>query len=147
MTDDTRSRTEEIQTERRRRSGMGLERTLKLYYPEGLKDNNFVYRWFNDAPGRIEAKTIEDDWDVVVEKKNGTNTEIRRPVDSGRTGQPLYAYLCRKPKHLYEQDKAEEQKVITAQENAMRKGPPPSAPGAMDESSTTYVPGGRNVIG
>jgi hypothetical protein len=140
-------RNEEIKTERRRRAGMGLERTLKLYYPEALKDPNFEYRWINDSPGRIEAKTVDDDWDVVTEKRNGAAAKVRRPVDTGRTGQPLYAVLCRKPKHLYQQDKAEEQKVINAQEEAMRRGPVASPPGDSVESSTTYVPGGRNVIG
>ena len=142
------NRVEQTKTERRRRSGMGLDRTRKLYVPEAMKDKNFEYRWINDVPGRIESKTIEDDWDVVMEQRNGEEIKVSRVVDTTRSGQSVRAYLCRKPKKLYDQDKAEEQKIITSQEEAMKTGPLPNpAEGGVTESKTTYVPGGRNTIG
>ncbi len=141
-------RKEVVAVQRRRRSGMGLDRTRKLYVPEEFKDTEFEYRWINDSHGRIESKTVQDDWDVVKKTKDGKEMDYRVPVDTfNRTGQPMYAYLCRKPKDLYKQDKAEEQKVIDDQEEAMRGGPPPDPKGGNKESSTTYVPGGRNIIG
>ena len=133
--------------ERRRRSGMGLDRSRKLFVPESMKDPRYEYRWINDIHGRIQAKTIEDDWDICKETlRDGTVQDYRRHADATRAGVPVYAYLCRKPKELYDEDKAEEQKLIDAQEETMRRGPLPSPQGAGTESNTTYVPGGRNVI-
>ncbi len=140
-------RKEVVAVQRRRRSGMGLDRTRKLYIPEEDKDPNFTYRWINDTHGRIESKTVHDDWDIVKKTKDGVEMDYRIPVDTSRTGQPLYAYACKKPIDLYKQDKAEEQKVIDDQEEAMRGGPPPDPKGGLTESHTTYVPGGRNIIG
>ena len=132
--------------ERRRRLGAGLERNYKLHVPENKKDPNFEYRWINDSPGRIEQYTVHDDWDVTKEDRNGESWEVRRPVGPGPDGRPLYAVLCQKRKEYYEQDKAEEEKSIKAQEDAMRVGPPPSPHGLGAEPATTYVPGGRNTI-
>ena len=140
------TRTNQTKTERRRRAGMGLERSLKLHVPEDKKDPNFEYRWINDTPGRIEAKTVHDDWDVVEKDRDGNPWTERRPVGPGPDGRPIYGVLCQKRKEYYQDDQAEKMKAIKAQEDAMRVGPPPSSQGLGAEPATTYVPGGRNTI-
>ena len=140
------SRITQTKQERRRRTGQGLDRSRKLYVPEDKKDPNFAYRWFNDTPGRIEQKTVHDDWDVVTTDKNGEPYDASRPVGPGPDGKPIYAKLCRKRKEYYDQDEAEKMKAIKAQEDDMRVAPPPSTKGLSAEPQMTYVPGGRNTI-
>ena len=125
---------------------MGLERSLKLHVPEEKKDPNYTYRWINDTPGRIEQKTVNDDWDIVTTDRNGEPFESSRPVGPGPDGKPIYAKLCRKRKEYYDLDEEEKLKAIKAQEDSMRVGPPPSPSGLGAEPKTTYVPGGRNTI-
>ena len=140
------SRITQVKSERRRRTGQGLDRTRKLYVDEKKKDPNFTYRWINDTPGRIEQKTVHDDWDIVTTDRNGEPFDASRPVGPGPDGRPIYAKLCRKPKNYYDQDESEKIKAIKAQEDDMRVGPPPSPAGLGAEPTTTYVPGGRNTI-
>ena len=140
------TRSNQIKTERRRRAGMGLERSLKLYVPEEKKDPKKSYRWMNDTPGRIEQKTVHDDWDVTTQDRNGEPFSGRVPVGPGPDGKPIYAVLCEKLKEYYDQDEAEKIKAIKAQEDDMRVGPPPSTSGLGAEPTTAYVPGGRNTI-
>jgi hypothetical protein len=114
-----------------------------------MKDPNFEYRWLNDTPGRLESKTKLDDWDVVTTpadptKDDGEGTAVRRPVGTTPEGKPLYAYLCKKPKHYYEADKTEEQKMIAAEEENLRRGEVKGADALTGPMA--YVPGGRNTI-
>lgn len=144
-------RTEEVKVERRRRQGVGAERNLKLHVPESAKDPNFVYRWVNNTPGRVKQLTQMDDYDVVssedIDAGTSEGTVIKRTVDR-REGDE--AVLLRKPREFYEADKAEEQKLIDARDEALRAGAAPSSDGLS--GSEAYVPGGqrgrngRNIV-
>jgi hypothetical protein len=137
-------RTEEVKVERRRRQGNGAERNMKLFIPEDVKDPNFVYRWVNNRPGRVKNLTTLDDYNVVniadnsIDPGKAGGTVVTRTADS-REGEE--AVLLRKPRKFYEADKAEEQKLIDARDEQMRRG-------AVKDSeslngSEAYVPGGR----
>lgn len=138
-------RQEEVKQRRRRREGLGADRNLKLNVPESMKDPNFVYRWVNDRPGRVQQLTTMDDWEkapVVTEQNAGEGTVETRVVDKS-VGER--AVLLRKPKEFYEADKAEEQKQLDARDEALRHGAPQSSEGLSGPEA--YVPGGRNIIG
>jgi len=110
-------RKEEVKQERRRRGKMGIERHLRLSVSDAkLKEyggtDKYAFRWINDSLGRMEAKTREDDWDKV-------EGEPPRVVGIGPDGRPMHAYLCRKPKEYYEEDKRAEQDEIKKQEDAV----------------------------
>lgn len=152
------ARQAETKARRRRRDDSGETLNRKLYIPERFKDPNYEYRWINDtAAGRIQDKTVFDDWDVVTadmmgpeyrvaaqSKDNSDNTAVRRVVGS-ENGQPLYAYFCRKPKEFYNEDQAKKVASIRATEEAMRRGPLPSDQGLGEGEA--YVPRDhRNVI-
>lgn len=135
-------REEEVKSERRRRTGTGAERKLKLFVPDEHKDPNFVYRWVNNRPGRVKQLTQMDDYDVVsseaIDAGTSEGTVVKRTVDSGEGEE---AVLLRKPRHFYEADKAEEQSRIDARDEELRKGQVQSAEGLS--GSEAYVPGGR----
>lgn len=137
-------RTEEVKVERRRRQGMGAERSLKLHVPDNAKDPNFVYRWVNNNPGRVKQLTQMDDYEVVSSEDGGIDsgtsegTVVKRTVDRKEGDE---AVLLRKPRHFYEADKAEEQKLIDARDESLREGQTPGSEGLS--GSEAYVPGGR----
>ncbi len=136
------ARTEEVKTERRRRTGTGAERGLKLHVPEEYKDQAFQYRWVNNVPGRVKQLTQMDDYEVVssdqIDAGTSEGTVVKRTVDRNEGDE---AILLRKPRHYYESDKAEEQKLIDARDEQLRAGPAPSSEGLS--GSEAYVPGGR----
>lgn len=144
-------RSEEVKVERRRRQGIGAERNLKLHVPESEKDPNFVYRWVNNTPGRVKQLTQMDDYEIVssegIDRGTSEGTVVKRTVDRGEGDE---AVLLRKPRHFYEADKAEEQKLIDARDEALRAGSAPSSEGLS--GSEAYVPGGqrgrdgRNIV-
>jgi hypothetical protein len=138
----------ETQQRRRRREDMGDDRHLKLAVPAGLKEKGFVYRWVNETPGRIENKTVHDDWDIVKSeidptKDNGEGTPVRRPVGVAADGKPLYAYLCKKPEDYYKADKLAEQKSIAADEDNLRRGEVKGADALSGPHA--YVPDGNTI--
>lgn len=136
------ARTEEVKTERRRRQGIGAERNLKLFIPEEAKDPNYVYRFVNDRPGRVKQLTQMDDYEVVssdgsIDTGTAEGTVVRRTVDRNEGEE---AVLLRKPRHYYESDKAEEQKLLDARDEELRAGKVDSSEGLS--GSEAYVPGG-----
>ncbi len=137
-------RTEEVQTQRRRRSGSAAESGYKLHVPDNLKDKEFEYRWVNDRPGRVQQLTVQDDWEKVpfVTEQNASEGTVETRVVDKQAGDR--AVLLRKPKKFYEADKLEEQKVLDARDEAMRHAPPSSSEGLNGPES--YVPGGRNIV-
>ncbi len=143
-------RKEKVKKERRRRSGLGLETNMRLHIPDDQKDPNYHYHWLNDSPGRIAAKTVKDDYDIVTEaelREGGENVQVKRAVGTGANGEWQYAYLCKKPKEYYDGDKATEQESIASAEKAAKEGAPPGADG-LSTSDHGYVPDGhKNVIG
>lgn len=139
----------EMQQRRRRRSDLGMDGHLKLAVPEDKKERGFTYRWFNDVTGRLDGKTVHDDWDIVREninpdQDNGEGTPVRRSVGVAPDGKPLYAYLCKKPDEFYREDKAKEQKSIDETEAALRRGEVKGADALTGPHA--YVPGGRQGI-
>lgn len=139
----------ETQQRRRRRTELGMDGHLKLDVPAHLKKAGFVERWINDTTGRLEGKTVHDDWDIVrenidPEKDNGEGTPVRRLVGVKPDGQPLYAYLCRKPEEFYREDRAKEQKSIDETEAALKRGEVKGQEALTGPHA--YVPGGRQGI-
>ena len=146
MTDDTvvelpkskrPERKEEVKEERRRRGVQGLERHLRLNVNKDKIDPAYEYRWINDALGRLQAKTTQDDWDRVED-------EAPRVVGIGPDGKAMHAYLCRKRKDYYQQDKAEEQAKLKEQEDAVLKHKAAAGQDALNPGAPeAYVPGRR----
>ena len=140
-------RVEEVQKQRRRRTGIGFERNLRLYVPADDKDPNFEYRWVNDREGRVQ-RLFSEDWDIVsfVEGDKAPNasaegTQLKRVADQ-HSG--LKTVLMRKPKEYYRADKAAEQKLLDERDETMRVGALNSPEGLSGPDS--YVPGGRNIV-
>ena len=111
--------------------------------PESMLDHTrFRYRWLNDDEGkaRIFAKTVEDDWDIVAKDGNVCQTDdlgnsVSRIVGTAPDGSALKAYLCRKPRRLYDEDQAEKSAALDRQNEQLRRG------NARDGSSQAdYVP-------
>jgi hypothetical protein len=88
-----------------------------------------------------------DDWDVVRNPAisgDGQGTPVERIVGKTESGQPLKAFLCRKPTKFYKEDKAKMHAAIDSQEEGLRRGIP-ADPGGL-QGPTAYVPGGRNIV-
>jgi len=143
-------RQEAVKKVRRRRDDLGIERNQRLNVPESWKDPKFHYHWINETPGRIMNKTEQDDYDIVTEEEirgeklgDGEGTQVKRAVGTGADGQWQYAYLCRKPKEYYEEDKKKEQAEIELKMKSIQKGNPEG----MDKEDHAYTPRGhQNVI-
>ncbi len=141
MNEPKQTRAAEVQGERRRRRDTSASAGMKLSVPEELKEPGFEYRWINDDGRRVHAKTVMDDWDVVSTKAiegQGQGTPVTRIVGKGEAGQPLHAVLCRKPRQLYQEDKAAELRVVKEREDAMKCGATPSPEGLSGPN--TYIP-------
>jgi hypothetical protein len=140
-------RSAEVQVERRRRQGSGLETGMKLLVPEGAKDPNFHYRWVNNKPGRVKQLTQMDDYDIVksadgdIDPGTAGGTVVTRTVDR-REGDE--AILVRKPLHFHEADKAEGQRLLDARDEELRAGKVQGADALS--GSEAYVPGGRRGL-
>ena len=85
--------------------------------PDLLDHASYVYRWINDQPGRVIAKTKHDDWDMVPQdgvKEDSTELGDMVSVVVGTLpdGSPKRAYLCRKPRKWFEADQIEKQKEL-----------------------------------
>jgi hypothetical protein len=146
-------RKEEVQTRRRRRTGLGDDRNLKLHIPESLKDANFEYRWVNDRAGRVRQMTVEDDWDVVDTVKLGVDPDPEQNIAEGtvmaRIGDKITGErmtLLRKPKEFYDSDRKERFERLDKLEASMKRAAPPSQQG-LSAQDNAYVPGGKNTIG
>ena len=94
-----------------------------------LNTEKFVYRWINETPGRLFAKTKEDDWDVVSNDGNAVKNDsvdlgdaVSQIVGTHPDGSPLRAYLCRKVKGFWEEDQTEKQAELEAQLEQLRRG-------------------------
>ena len=120
-------RKEEEQTRRRKRDGGELTGRRLGVAMSMLDFDNFAYRWVNDSPARIFAKTKEDDWDVVMndsvkDDSADIGNAVSQVVGSKADGSPLLAYLCRKPKTYFDEDQNEKSRELDAQLAAMRSG-------------------------
>lgn len=112
-------RQEAVKQQRRRRSASTLDRmmgmTLDIFSPEQL-DPNYVYRWISDVGSRLSNATKRDDYDLVHPSEikdfdsmddsllTESKDRIRTYLETGKQGQPVYGYFCRKPKEFFEED-------------------------------------------
>jgi len=134
---------------RRREGGQEVVGKKLAVRTSELDFANFSYRWVNDEMGgasgvgpRIMSKTVDDDWDIV---KQGGNVVKHDSADLGDAvsvvvgakpdGSPLLAYLLRKPKAFYEEDRAEKRAELDKQLTDLRKGKDPS-----NGNEAEYVP-------
>lgn len=125
--DDVRKdRAEEVTTRRKKRGGGELTGHRLAVVSSQLDFINFAYRWINNKPGRIFAKTIEDDWEVVTNdglKDDGVDlgNKVSQIVGSAPDGSALLAFLCRKPKQYYDEDQADKSRELDKQLEQMRR--------------------------
>lgn len=102
---------------RRRRDDVAIEGGRRLgVAAETVADKEYVYRWMNDDGGRLLAKTRQDDWDFVgqlgehVPADEYTTGAAWRVIGKNPDGSAMRAYLVRKRREFYEEDKRKEQK-------------------------------------
>lgn len=155
-------RAEIEQRRRRRRSNSYQGSDLRLDVPQALRNPDYVYGWLNDEKGKLQRRTLEDDWDFVTKDelnipshddygfnaKNNSETDnrIRREVDSGTSSRPIFAYLVKKRREFHEED----QRELTKRNIDLRRSliMTQRAPGALDSAQDneefaehSYVPG------
>lgn len=114
--------------ERRRRKSAGQTLGKLGVNPDLLDHDKYAYRWLNDEQnGRIVLKTKHDDWDLVPEDgQKEENTDLGGKVSiivgAHKDGSPKRAYLARKLKTFYDDDRAEAQKALDKQLAELRRG-------------------------
>lgn len=147
-------RAAEVQGERRRRKDMGINAHLRFSIPEHLRDDKaYRYHWLVDRPGRIEQKTKYDDWDFVEEpeiaadgRQTGAGTRIERHAGTDKFGNPQRAFLVRKKREYYEEDKAADQKRLDQRMTAIKRGKTAGDDGRAIHDDGSYVPQGGITI-
>ena len=113
--------------ERRARRGATGGIKQKLAIPDNLRnDRDNVYRFVNDVQNRIHDMMNNDTWDMV--DSDGSNVGINKGkalqhyVGTADNGDPLTAYLMKKPRAFYNEDKASEQTGLDEKMNQIRAG-------------------------
>jgi hypothetical protein len=146
MPENTTTRSPKRETARRRRKEGGGVVGRRLGVRESLLDlKTYKYRWISDYPaGRLFAKTQQDDWEIMTqdgEKDDSTGLGAKISVIVGKEedGSQRLAFLCRKLKTFFDEDYAEQQKVLDEQLKQLRAGND-----ASGEAQSDYVP--RNAI-
>lgn len=94
-------------------------------------DPNYVYRWVNDTPGRLEdaqrggyafvteAQAGEKD---VANRNQDLGSRISRIVGHDAQGKPQAAYLMRIQKSLYAADQKAKQRELDELDKAIKRG-------------------------
>lgn len=115
-------------TERKERIPLGTPRR-KLSFDN--QDPNYVYRWVNDAPGRLQsAEAGGYEYVTIAEAQSGVGDSDMRNEDTGmgekinavvdrRTGQR--AYLMKIKRQWYEEDQAEKSKSLDEFDDQLRR--------------------------
>ena len=145
-------RVEEERARRRRRDDLGTGRFMNLGV-SGEMDPNFVYRWINDDPGRVDRLTRYDDWDRVTEDMLGVRHDKDRQVGSGieRIADKYTGKRCilvRKRKEYVEEDRAKAQARLDELDTMIKRGEVTSGEGNEPrvKGVNAYVPaGGINI--
>jgi len=96
--------------------------TQKLAYPPRT---GFHRHWFNEEPGRIDAALAAGY--THVEDKEGR--KVQRIVGVNAAGGPLNAYLMEIPEEWYQEDMAEQQRLVDEKDAAIREGSVGGRPG------------------
>lgn len=106
------------QQDRRRKGAIGGHQR-KLGVNQDYLDPAYEHRWINDDKMRLHSLTVQDDWDLVQDpsksvKQDGTDlgSAISKVVGTNESGQPIRAYLARKPKRFAEEDAAKKREAI-----------------------------------
>jgi hypothetical protein len=145
----------EVRQERRRRKDLSTNAHLLFSIPDHLRDDErYRYHWFVDRPGRIEQKTVHDDWDLVTEpelaadgRQTGAGTRIERHAGVDKYGNPERAFLARKLREHDEEDKRAGQARIDERMRQIKRGKATEDDdGATPGRDGSYVPKGRIVI-
>ena len=131
-----RSRQSETRRQRRARGSNDLSHQMKLGVSIDL-DPEYEYRWINGGldDQRLNDKTRTDqqgaDWQTIStegETSDNVGAVIRRAVGVNQATQVEYAYLCRKPRDLYEEDHALIQERNDKRIRAIYRGRDPDSP-------------------
>ena len=137
-----RPRKEDAKREHERRRKKSAETTGGRLgvNPDMIDTSRYAYRFFNDQPGRIAVKTQNDDWDLVPQdgvKEDSTDLGdmVSYVVGTHPDGSPKRAYLARKLKTFYDEDKAAEQVELDRQLELLRRGLTKDG-----EAQSDYVP-------
>lgn len=135
------TRQEEVAQERRRRNPGTLDRMnqLKLVVPESVKAKypNDEFRFINDSGNRMHDKTVNDDWTKVDE-----NLSPKIPVGTDEFRNPVYAYLCRKPREYVQADAKAMVDATVEQERGIMRGQQQPSEAPLENA---YVPGGNSI--
>jgi hypothetical protein len=142
------ARADETKAVRRRRFDTGVSSHLRLSIPEHMKnDSHYRYHWIADRPGRIENKTVHDDWDFVESselaadgRQTGAGTRIERHAGVDQFGKPLRFFLCKKLKEHDEADKRREKLRLDEMMQQIKRGETPGKDAATPGHDGSYVP-------
>lgn len=127
-------------TPRRRRAQNLSGMRAKLGVNErDLDRKRFAYRWVNEE--NLASRTEADDWDKMakpgIESTDLAGSTVSRVVGKHEDGSPKRAYLCQKPRKLYDEDRAAMKRGIDETMTAIRGGR--MGVGA-DQVESTYIP-------
>jgi hypothetical protein len=141
----------EVEKRERRRRTDNLGEAKRLAVVGRLDRDNYEYRWINDLDARLMQKTRYDDWDICAQEGGALKPDaphdgaVRTLVGAKKDGQPMFAYLCRKPKELAEEDRRAKNRQLDAIEEQIKRGAIPDSKGAVGEAF--YTPdSGRNTL-
>jgi hypothetical protein len=148
-------RSEEIRSERRRRSD-NLGRPMNLATEGELDRDRYEYRWINDdEKARLHRMTVNDDWSIVTTSGDGVTLAnvketnlgdaVTRVVGAKKDGSPLKSYLCRKPREWAEEDRSKKAARLKDAEDAIKRGRY-SEDGRMATDPNFYNPDNRRNI-
>jgi len=110
----------------------------------------FAYRWVVDHPGRMYALTVQDDWAVMTQdggevKEDSTDmgNAVSIVVGAHADGSAKRAYLCRKPREWYDEDKKNDRKAVEETERMLKQGVVPEEGDFNNNAEGFYVPRDR----
>lgn len=144
-------RIEEIRRRRAERGTLTSDPNTKLSVPQEKLDPNWTYRWVNDREMRIH-QLQQQDWIMVEEetttgpddRNKGIGTRPERVVNDRTVSTPERAFLMRKPREFYVEDKQRRIDRLKAQEAQMVKGKVEGAEGL--DGPHAYIPAGGMSI-
>lgn len=121
-------------TDRKKRVILGSPRR-KLEQVEA--NDGYVYRYFNDSGSRLQdaqsagyefvlRDDVQGNSEAGLEVQSGIDSRESKVVGKGENGQPLSAYLMRKPADMHMEDQAEKQKEIDEVEKSIYRDKVPA---------------------
>jgi hypothetical protein len=142
-------RADEVRKTRRHERGATVNTGLRLAVNTAALDKkNYVHRFVNDEPGRIEALTKGGEWDIVQDPNKtiksdatGEGTSVSVVVGTNAGGQPKRAVLLQKPKWIHDEDQKAKMADLDTTMSAIKRGKPKTADAEIT-GDTGYVPDG-----